>query len=191
LLDSAQGVSGREVGRLAGVSHVAAARALRRLEASGIVERLGAGATQLFRLNSTNTLVSELLRPLLLKERETYASLMDLIRSFVQGSETTVIVFGSAARQEESAASDLDLLFLVPRGGDRSATQEAAADLTEQVHRRFGFRASPLVLTPGELQQLDQRGDPLIAAIRQEGVLVAGRNIEEVLHDPADRPSES
>jgi len=190
LLDSVQGMSGRETGRLAEVSHVAAARALRRLEACGIVERLGRGATQIYRLNRDSILVSELIRPLLLKEREVYGRLIELIRSAVDGREVTVIIFGSAAREEESPASDLDLLLVVPAARQRSATQSVAADLSEEVHRQFGFLASPLVLTRAELRRLDQRGDPLVEAIRQQGVLVTGPDLEEVLHGARRRPPE-
>lgn len=189
LLDSAQGMSGREVGRSAHVSHVAAARALRRLEACGVVEALGSGSRRLYRLNQDSSVVVDLVRPLLLREREVYGRLIELIRTSVKGRGVTVVIFGSAARQEESAGSDLDLLFIIPAGGQGPAVQETAAVLSEEIRGQFGFHASPIVLTGAELRRLDRRGAPLIDAVRQQGVLVTGPGIEEVLHGARRRPS--
>ncbi|NCQ35951.1 hypothetical protein GW813_12955 [bacterium] len=181
LLDSAQGMSGREVGRTAGVSHVAAGRALSRLEDCGVIERLGSGKTQLLRLNTSNMLVTELIRPLLLREREVYAQLLEVVRTAFTGTDATVVLFGSAARHEESPDSDLDLFVIVPAGKRRTAMQEAAADLAADIGRRFGVRATPLVETRYEVRQRARREDPLLTALLREGVTLVGGDLGEVI----------
>jgi predicted nucleotidyltransferase len=179
LLDSAQGMSGREVGRRARISHAAATRALHRLTHCGVVQRLGSGTTQLFRLDQANVLVTDLLRPLFLRERETYRHLLELLRRTAKRSDATVVLYGSAAREQETPDSDLDLLLIAPSAGEREATHELGAMIAEEVGRQLGYRVAPMVLTRAQLRQ--RRDEPLIAAIRREGIVVSGDGLEEML----------
>lgn len=180
LLDTAQGLSGRETGRVAGVSHVAAARALGRLEDCGVVQRLGSGKTQLFRLNESNVLVTELIRPLLLAERRMFARMLDLIRGVVEDTGASVVMFGSTARDEELPDSDLDLLFVARTANERDAMHELAARVAEAIERQLGFPVSALVMTLTELRRRARKGDPFVNALLDEGIAVTGDDLREV-----------
>lgn len=82
----------------------------------------------------------------------------------------TVILFGSSARGEASDDSDTDLLVIAPtqeRFFERSAT---VLGLVRDLYS--GLALSPIVLTPDELRQRLDRGDPFVKEIVGEGVTV-------------------
>lgn len=78
-----------------------------------------------------------------------------------------VLVYGSVARGEATADSDIDLLIIAPsaaRGFERMAQARAAMrDLS------FGLPLSPLVLTPAEVQQRLAGGDDFIREVLETG----------------------
>ena len=81
-----------------------------------------------------------------------------------------VILFGSSARGEASDDSDTDLLVIAPtqeRFFERSAT---VLGLVRDLYP--GLALSPIVLTPAEVRQRLDRGDPFVTEIVGEGVAV-------------------
>ena len=81
-----------------------------------------------------------------------------------------VILFGSSARGGASPDSDTDLLVIAPtqeRFFERSAT---VLGLVRDLYS--GLALSPIVLTPDELRQRLDRGDPFVKEIVEEGVPV-------------------
>lgn len=175
LLDSAEGMSGRQVARLAEVNHQACAAALARLEDIGIVRRQGSGQSQLFRLNRHNGLVRDLLVPLFRGERDLFRALLSRLRHLVSGRCRRAMVFGSVARGAEETASDLDLLLVVDGAAMSRMARGAAEEARKAVWEEWGVRVNTIVLTVREVERRRQRGDPLVAAIFREGVEIAGR----------------
>ena len=98
LLDTAEGMSGRQLDRQAGINHQTCAVALSRLEEIGIVRRQGSGQTQLFQLNRENLLVRDLLIPLLKKEREAFPRVLRRVGELLAGRCRRALLFGSVAR---------------------------------------------------------------------------------------------
>src|SRR3990172_5500890 len=126
LLDTAEGMSGRQVAREARINHQTCAVALGRLEELGVVRRQGSGQSQLFRLNRENALVGALLIPLLKKEREVFPRIIRRIGEMVADRCLRALVFGSVARGEESRDSDLDLLFIADSTRGQAISRRAA-----------------------------------------------------------------
>jgi predicted nucleotidyltransferase len=81
---------------------------------------------------------------------------------------TTVILFGSYARGEETEDSDIDLLVIAPskeRFFDRIASaKRLIRDL------RDGLPVAPIVLTPEEAEKRRRIGDQFIRDIFDNGV---------------------
>ena len=177
LLDSAEGMSGRQVARLAEVNNQACANALRRLEESAVVERQGSGQSQLIRLNRENVLVRALILPLLRGERGTFRALLDRLGELIPPRCLQAIVFGSVARGEEEGPSDLDLLLVVDGPTNRRSARERAGETRTRMWKEWGVRVNPITLTSHELEARRRRRDPLIVAILRDGVPIgrAGR----------------
>jgi predicted nucleotidyltransferase len=89
-------------------------------------------------------------------------------------------LFGSAARADGDAASDIDILFV--RSGDIAAADEAIwetqiAELREWVHAATGNRCGPFSITLGRLDEHLAARDPLVEAWRRDGIALAGDDI--------------
>jgi predicted nucleotidyltransferase len=173
LLDTAEGMSGRQVARQAGINHQTCAVALGRLEELGVVRRQGSGQSQLFQLSRENLLVRELLLPLLRKEREIFPRMIRRVGELAAGRCVRALVFGSVARGEERRESDLDLLLIAdgPRG--QASTHRAANELRAVMAKEWGLRMNAIVLTRRAMEVRRQRRDPLIANILREGIEIA------------------
>lgn len=98
-----------------------------------------------------------------------YAALRDTIRDSADSSVSAVILFGSGARGETTADSDIDLAVLAPPGwGGRSELQHA-------VRARLGNNCDVLVFTPEEFAQLAASGDePVVSDILADAVVLLG-----------------
>jgi predicted nucleotidyltransferase len=93
-------------------------------------------------------------------------------------------MFGSAARGDADASSDIDLLLV--RHERLSAQDEAAWE--EQLHAlrdRFrlltGNRVQTFVLTPSRLLEHVQAEDPLVAAWLRDSITITGQPIARVI----------
>jgi predicted nucleotidyltransferase len=179
LLDSAEGMSGRRIARLADVNHQACATALGRLEEVGVVQRQGAGQSQLFRLNREHVLVRDLIVPLLKKEREAFRQMLQRLGHLVTGRCRRAVVFGSVARGHEEAESDLDLLLIAESPSRVREARDAAEDARSVMLKEWGARVSPIVLTERAVALRSQRKDPLVTSVLREGIDLGGGNRKE------------
>jgi uncharacterized protein len=79
-----------------------------------------------------------------------------------------IILFGSAARDEFSADSDIDLLIISPT--TEKFYQRMATVLRAVRDLSYGLPLSPIVLTPEELGLHLDRGDQFVQGILATGV---------------------
>lgn len=174
LKDVREGLSGREIARRTGFNHQTIAESLGRLEIRGIVHRLGAGRNQLFRLNRASNLVREVLLPLLTAEQKQYILMQDDLAGVVSGHCLSAVIFGSAARGEETAASDLDILLIVEK--KTPGVQEIVRALVRTGMESWGIRVSPIAITRSAFIRRATKGDDLVSNVLNEGVVLWGKN---------------
>ncbi len=79
-----------------------------------------------------------------------------------------VILFGSAARGQATADSDIDLLIISP--STEKLYRRMAAVLRAVRDLSYGLPLAPIVLTPEELQIRLDRGDQFVQEILTTGV---------------------
>ena len=96
----------------------------------------------------------------------------------------SVILFGSAARRQDTSGSDIDLLVVrpttVPFDDQRWAMN--VANLSERVSRWCGSPCEVLEYSPDELAELARTDDPLIASLIRDGITFVGADIDALLH---------
>ena len=80
-----------------------------------------------------------------------------------------VWLFGSYARGDYHAASDLDLLIIKETGQPYT---ERAADVWRACDAIVGLSIEPLVYTPAEFARMRAAANPLIDRVLQEGRLI-------------------
>lgn len=165
LLRTGAPLTGRRVHALMGDRHSLGAvqQALRDLERIGIITTEAVGRAGVHRVNDQH----EALAPLRL-----LASPLDMLTRVVQEEVTgvrAVILFGSAARGEAHADSDLDLAVVAPEDWD------GRADLADSVRHRLGSDCDVLHLTPEHFSEDAKAREPVVAEILRDGVALLGR----------------
>lgn len=180
LSETPHGASGRELARLAGLSHQASNDALARLEALGLVRRVGRGRTFLYTLNIEHALFTRLLRPLLEAERDFFQDILKTVERAVAPHCLSATIFGSVARGSEEPASDFDLLVVLRRERDRGRITRVLSDLTSALSRTKGIRLNPITFTATQVRRHLEEGHPLFAAAVRDGIPLAGRPLREV-----------
>ncbi len=180
LIDSLEGMSGREVARQAGINHQSCTQAISRLEEIGILQRLGTGKIHLIRLNRENFLVKELLLPLLKKERMFFSKIKAEIKSQFSNNAISVIIFGSAARKEEQPESDFDICIVVKNIKEKRKTQSIIDNILLRSFITFGIKVSSFVFTLHEAKSRIKKKDPLFKSILSEGIFLTGKQLRDL-----------
>jgi len=175
-------LTGREVARLTGrTSHRGAAEVLTRLVEHGLVERQEAGRALLFRLNREH-----LAAPAVEILTDMRAELLRRVRDLVGAWKTAAIhasIFGSMARGEGNAQSDIDL-FIVRSDAvlaDDPEWRKQLDDLAESIERWTGNRASIAEAAEGEIERLLEEDRPIVAELRSDAIAIDGTDISTLL----------
>ncbi len=175
LLRSDVAVSGRALGRITGMSQSRAQRALARLRESGLVLAEDAPPALLYRANRDHLAMAAVIELLSLRER-----LCDRIAEAIAGWEippVAAVLYGSIARGEEGAGSDIDFLVVRPTRvrPDDSVWEAQVAALSERVGRWTGRRASIVDISRAEARNGIVHGEPYLLAAAHEGIVFSGR----------------
>jgi predicted nucleotidyltransferase len=164
-----------EIQRLLGRYSVDGVRkALVRLTDQGIVLRHGPGNASLYRLNRDH-----LAAPAIIELARTKQRLLVSLQTQVAGWKRPCAygaVFGSAARDSMRADSDIDLFVVRPRQvtDDEEVWAQQLLDLARSVHSWTGNDARILEYGADELDGGTTSRDPVLSAVRQEGLRFAG-----------------
>jgi len=180
LAETPHGASGRELARLAGLSHQASNDALVRLEAMGLVRRVGRGRTFLYTLNVGHAVFTRLLRPLLEAERGVFREILKTVERAVAPHCLSATIFGSVARGSEGPASDFDLLVVLRQGQGRDRIGRILSDLASRLSQTWGIRLNPIAFTATQVRRHLEGAHPLFTAAVREGIPLAGRPLREV-----------
>ena len=163
-----------EVVALAQSGTGAVQRELASLAQAGLLTVTSQGNQKHFQANMAAPVFEEL-RGLVLKT----SGLVDVLRSFLAplaGQIDAAFVYGSVAKRQDTAASDIDLMVITGSAG--------YADLfpvMEEAGARLGRKVNPTIYTPAELgKRIRQKNAFAIRVVTQEKLWVIGS--EETLH---------
>jgi predicted nucleotidyltransferase len=172
-LPSDMSTSGRDLARRAGVSHPRANQVLADLAEQGVVAVQRLPRTDLYRANRNHALAKSL-GELFELEPKLKRQLLSLVARELKARRLPVKearIFGSAARGEMKATSDVDLALVTSR--DSVAGVEAAAqEIAEKARERFGTRLNVLVGSRSieRLSKSRQARQGAWRAIEREGI---------------------
>jgi predicted nucleotidyltransferase/DNA-binding transcriptional ArsR family regulator len=173
--------TGRAIGRAVNVSHPSVHRALRTLARRGMVEAIRHGPAIVYRLNEEHWLIRTGIRPLFEAEAGLFTSLGEAVQSAAEVPVRSVLVFGSVARGEASAESDIDLLCLTASAAAVADAERNLAAAAPNLRRQFGRRVSVMVQVAADFVRRYRRRERLTKEIVETGWVVAGDSLSEVL----------
>jgi len=163
LLRTGKPMTGRYLSAMVGEGHSlwAVQNALKELVSIGLVEVEIIGRSTLHQLNDQHALAP------VLREMAYPVEVLTRVVSEASEGADAVILFGSIARGEADAASDIDLAVIAHEGWNgRLALQDA-------VWQGLGNNCDVLVFTPDELLQRAD-AEPVVAAIIRDGIPLVG-----------------
>jgi predicted nucleotidyltransferase len=150
----------RQIVRYAGAGQGAVQRELDLLTRAGLLRRTVQGRQVYFQANRESPIFPEL-QGLFLKT----AGVADVLREALAPVADRVLVafvFGSAARGELRAGSDIDLLVI----GDVSF--ESVANALAEAQKRLGRDVNPTVYPPNEFRAKSRAGHHFLTTVLQE-----------------------
>lgn len=186
VLSRARGpMTGREVARLAGVTHTSVARALKHLVEHGLLEARSAGRATLYMLNEHHVAHSPVLRLLDLR-RELLRRMQDELESW-QSRPLHVSVFGSAARGDGSTKSDIDVFIVrgVVVHAEDSVWRDQVFALDDRIRKWTGNPAGIAEVSERELGELRRSRPAIVNELERDAVTLLGPSVRELLRASA------
>jgi predicted nucleotidyltransferase len=173
--------SGRELARRAGRSNTGVQHVLDRLVEHGLVNREEVGRTFLYELNRDH-----LLAPTVEQMADARAELVRRLRDAIDAWEVPPVhasLFGSAARGDGDASSDIDLLVVRPADVDPEdpAWRDQLNALADLVRRWTGNSAGIAEVSEGELPRLRKDRPPIVEEVGEDAVDLAGEETRKLL----------
>lgn len=173
--------SGRDLARRAGRSSTGVQHVLDRLVNQGLVERKNAGRALLYTLNYDHLLASAVEQM-----AGARAEFVRRLRETIGGWEVPPVhasLFGSAARGDGDAQSDIDLLIVRPAGvdADDEEWRGQLEHLADSVRRWTGNHAGIAEVSEGELPQLRQDRPPVVEEVSADAIDLAGKPARRLL----------
>lgn len=180
-----RGLTPPELARRTRLSRRGVWNALEALEGLEIVEPVGSGHSVPYRLSPHP--IARSIQRLFEDETERADAVLAAARSAAASLEPSplgVWLFGSVARAEDRAGSDLDLAVVA---GRREAARESAAQLRDALHgveEQWGVYPSVISLSSRELEALREEGGDFWRRLVRDGIPLFGPAPEELSRTP-------
>lgn len=170
----------RTIAQLAGISQAQASRLLPDLVALGVIERREVPPASLFRLVPEHVASRALLT--LARSTDTVLDEMGRLAEALPHPPMSVIVFGSFARREAVAGSDIDVVIVRPADvdEDEDAWSASLESWRRDVRRLTGNPVEVLEVSADEAATKLAGRAQVWADIRRDGRVVQGLGIDEL-----------
>jgi predicted nucleotidyltransferase len=174
----------RTISELSGVSQAQVSRVLPGLVRLGVLERREVPPASLFRFVPEHIASRAIMA--LARAADTVLADLGRVAAALPVAPVSVVVFGSFARREADAESDIDILVVRPHevGEDDEQWAESMEQLATHGRRLTGNSLEVLEVADDDVASLLESRRPLWVDIRRDGRLVYGASIVE-LRDPA------
>lgn len=177
LADTSAELNLRTVARLSGVSPAQASRVLPGLVDLGIVERREAPPSALFRFVPEHVASRSITA--LSRMRQAILNELGGAAGALEPAPASLIVFGSMARGDATAGSDIDVVLVRPKAvrEDDPAWRRGIDEWRDYARRLSGNRIDVLEVGESDVGARLRSRKPLWGVIRREGVVVHGRSL--------------
>jgi predicted nucleotidyltransferase len=180
LARTTQELSLSALAEVSGVSLAHVARVVPRLVELGVVERHDVPPTVLVRLVPEHLASRAIL--LLNDLRHTFLEELSESAQHLDPEPVNVTLFGSFARAEDDAKSDVDVLVVRPSSVDEddSTWEESIASWESHLRRISGNAVNHIEVGEDEVAKLIKSRRPLWQEIRREGIVLQGTPVTDI-----------
>lgn len=151
LFGSKLGFSGCGIAKRAQMGLLAIQNTLADLEKLGLVEVERGAVEHRYRLNVRHYMVAHGLQGLFQGERKMTTALVDELRVLLEGKAISAGLFGSFARGEVKADSDIDLMVVVATLRDRERVSAILSKASVSLSATYGLPIQPVILERRQL----------------------------------------
>ena len=163
-----RGMTIRQLAERAGVSHPQVSRHVADLEHLGVVRREHVGRSHVITL--TDSLAADLLRRMTGLRQDAIANMRRMAMA-IEPRPFAMTLFGSFARGDDDATSDIDVLVVIEDGTPEGATDEALARWCGRVAELTGNPVAEIVVTRSSFDSMD---GALRESIERDGIPILG-----------------
>ncbi|MDO9514208.1 MAG: nucleotidyltransferase domain-containing protein [Elusimicrobiota bacterium] len=176
--------TGRQISKEIEVSPATCHKALRQLYNEGLLLFRSVGVGHLYKLNDENYLVKKSLGPLFEQEDGCYLRLKEILLKHLDDLAPhkliSAVVFGSVAKKQDRAKSDIDIFLLVKKSGDKDIVEKKAGLAGAEIINEFGNALSPYIQTVNEFRSKKTKKVPVIREIIKNHFVIAGKPLGDV-----------
>ncbi|MBI3049042.1 MAG: nucleotidyltransferase domain-containing protein [Acidobacteria bacterium] len=115
---------------------------------------------------------AKLVPPLTAEDARAVAAFVDRLRQELRDNVVDIRLFGSKARGDAIADSDIDVLVIVQPEADRIRLETAVSDIAFDVSLDYAVHISPCVLTTRAMNDPVWRETQFLRTIEREGLPV-------------------
>lgn len=174
LAQASHPLTGRAVQRLVSrpASQAGVQGALNRLVDTGLVRQTRAGRALLHRLNRDHALAPAVIEVVRLADTMP-DRIAEAVRAQVPGVSRAVL-FGSVARREARAESDVDLLLIWPDHIDEDSRWSGSLAIADRVEQLTGNTCLPMVHTESTYEQVSETAPRFARSLAQDAIDLLG-----------------
>lgn len=178
--------NGSQISKEIKITPAATHTALRVLQKEGLLTLRNMGKTHVYSLKEDSFLVSNLLKPLFMKEDHILDTVIALIKRKISGSKVkrdiiSVALFGSVGARQERPTSDIDLVVVVESAKVRPVVERLFSEVGERISKQFGNTLSPYLNTRSEFKAKHKNGIAVVKNILKTYRLIYGERLEKLL----------
>lgn len=164
-----------------GLARSSVHQAIATLESLGLIESAGSGRARLYSLNQAHPLVPPIVA-LFEAEARRWEEIRKSVGAAAKSSDAVIAawMYGSAARGQDHAGSDLDI-GIVSVAGEQEAGLESISEALRPAEAKLAFAASIVAIDTADVVRLAGDRDPWWESLRRDAIAVHGDPPERLL----------
>lgn len=178
--------NGSQIAREIGVTPAASINALKELSKEGVILMHNVGNSCVYKLNGENFIVSDLLKPLFLKEDKVLSKIVNIIKCGITSSPLkskiiSAVLFGSVHIRQDHSVSDIDVAIVVNNVQLKRKVEKLFEEIDKKISRNFGNTITPYINTKIEFRAKNNKKLNIIKNILKSNTLIYGVRLERIL----------
>ncbi|MBF0103785.1 MAG: nucleotidyltransferase domain-containing protein [Deltaproteobacteria bacterium] len=172
------GLTGRALGQIVETSPFKINQVLKYLVEQGLVIQTVLGKAHRYSLNLEHVFIKSAMMALLKSEKDILKNMGRMMTNRLSPKPLAIILYGSVARGDEGARSDLDLLVVF---GDRPPSSKVLIKKFEDIPLMYGNFPSITCVGLSDFLSPDSAHQALMRHIKKEGKSIAGLSVTALI----------